>query len=106
MEPSLFLREADKKSLRVIGNAPYGFEGSAVPKPALSSGGTPGAASSDGRWKTGERLYHDDYGYGAVLEIRESDEGPVIRARFDTGKEIQFLSSLQSRNFTKIGEEQ
>jgi hypothetical protein len=54
----------------------------------------------------GDRLYHDDHGYGAVVEIHETDEdGPVIRARFDTGREKQFLSVYQSGGFTKIKED-
>ncbi|GHV77707.1 DNA helicase [Spirochaetia bacterium] len=105
MEPSLFLREADKKALRVLGKAPYGFAGGRFPgslqtKPPAAR---PMSASSDGRWKVGDRVFHDDQGYGAVTEIRESDEGPVIRVRFETGKDIRFLSLHQSSKYTKIG---
>jgi DNA helicase-2/ATP-dependent DNA helicase PcrA len=61
------------------------------------------AASSDGRWRQGDRVFHDDHGYGAVTDIRESDEGPVISVHFDTGHETRFLSEHQSSRFTKIG---
>jgi DNA helicase-2/ATP-dependent DNA helicase PcrA len=125
MEPSPFLQEAaggkdspDKPLLRILGNAPYGFSvntGAAglvanrrTGAGAFSGGyGTRGQQrSSDGRWRIGERLFHDDHGYGAVIEIRETDEdGPVIRVRFDTGKESRFLSASQSSRFTKIGDE-
>ncbi|GHV79075.1 DNA helicase [Spirochaetia bacterium] len=104
MEPSLFLGEADKKALRVLGKAPYGFT-----KRGVASYGSGGVqtkapvASSDGRWKVGDRVFHDDQGYGAVMEIRESDEGPVIRVKFETGKDIRFLSLHQSSKYTKIG---
>jgi DNA helicase-2/ATP-dependent DNA helicase PcrA len=130
-EPSLFLREADRESLRILGNAPYGFTADnsrsagsipAIPgasgrfssgprSPGRFAGGPPPAAgkpqaSSDGRWKLGDRIFHDDYGYGAVIEIRESeDDGPVIHVRFDTGKELRFLSSHQSSRFAKIGDD-
>jgi DNA helicase-2/ATP-dependent DNA helicase PcrA len=116
MEPSLFLDEADRSCLRIIGQVPYGF--SASPRASASStasAGRPGSGgaktggvpvvSSDGRWRTGDRLFHDDHGYGAVVEIRESDEGPVIRARFETGKELRFLSQYQSSHFEKIGKD-
>ena len=109
VEPSIFLRETDKSVLRIIGDAPYGF--ASGPGHARSAGGPPrsrsaGAkTSSDGRWRVGERLYHDDYGYGGVAEIRESDDGPVILARFETGKELRFLSLHQSSRFTKIGDD-
>jgi DNA helicase-2/ATP-dependent DNA helicase PcrA len=99
MEPSLFLAEADKTVLRVVGRAPYGFKShGAYPGNRTK---TPGA-SSDGRWKLGDRVFHDDQGYGAVTEIRETDEGPVIRIRFETGKELRFLSRYQSSGYTKI----
>jgi DNA helicase-2/ATP-dependent DNA helicase PcrA len=104
MEPSLFLQEIDRSALRVIGTAPYGFAKSPAPRAAPSSGGK-GTLSSDGQWQVGDRLFHDDYGYGGVQGIRETDEGPVILARFDTGKELRFLSRHQSSRITKIGEE-
>jgi DNA helicase-2/ATP-dependent DNA helicase PcrA len=114
MEASLFLREIDKDSLRIIGSPPYGFTRSGgagsyvggrsspkrdIGKNAFSPGGQ---VSSDGRWQLGARLFHDDHGYGAVVEIRESGEGPVIRVRFETGHELRFLSLHQSSRFTKI----
>jgi DNA helicase-2/ATP-dependent DNA helicase PcrA len=104
MEPSLFLREIDQSSLRVIGTVPYGFAQNTAAKKAPSPKAK-GALSSDGRWQVGCRLFHDDYGYGGVTEIRETEEGPVILARFDTGKELRFLSLYQSSRITKIGEE-
>jgi DNA helicase-2/ATP-dependent DNA helicase PcrA len=112
MEPSLFLREADRKSLRILGAAPPAFAGKSGRERGAKGQGAGftvftgyGKTSSDGRWKTGERLFHDDHGYGAVVEIRESDEGPVIRVRFDTGKELRFLSGTQDRRFTRIAED-
>jgi DNA helicase-2/ATP-dependent DNA helicase PcrA len=110
MEPSLFLAEADRAALRVVGRAPYSFKGRDVSTGGVSSGGaSPGGrtrapgASSDGRWRLGDRVFHDDQGYGAVTEIRETEDGPVIRVGFDTGKEVRFLSLHQSSRYTKIG---
>ncbi|MDR0624093.1 MAG: ATP-binding domain-containing protein, partial [Treponema sp.] len=102
-EPSLFLREIDRDSLRIIGRAPWNFT-PAAGAPRQSSGGA-GKVSSDGRWRTGERVFHDDHGYGAVVEIREGDEGPVIRVRFETGHEVRFFSAFQGGAFTKIGDD-
>jgi DNA helicase-2/ATP-dependent DNA helicase PcrA len=107
-EPSLFLHEADPASLRIVGSPPYGFSKTA---PAGNSGGRMGSPSqerakkwsSDGRWFVGCRIFHDDYGYGAVTEIREGEEGPVIRVCFETGGETRFLSRHQSGRFLKIG---
>jgi len=98
MMPSVFLREADRQTLRIIGKAPAGFGGGAA------GAGRPGKTSSDGRWKTGDRLYCDEQGYGYVTGIDESGEdGPVIKARFDNGRETRFLSLYQSAKYTKMG---
>ncbi|MDR0878192.1 MAG: ATP-dependent helicase [Treponema sp.] len=103
MEPSLFLREIDRSALRIIGNAPYGFAG-LTPGGGYGNaryGGKP-AAAIDG-WSQGDRLYHDDHGYGAVADVRDSEDGPVVRVLFETGKEVRFLSRHQGSRFMKIG---
>jgi DNA helicase-2/ATP-dependent DNA helicase PcrA len=103
MAPSLFLAEANHDVLRVIGQVPYGFGGRGPQQGRSVFSGRGAGASSDGRWKPGDRVFHDDQGYGAVTEIRESDEGPVIRVKFETGKEVRFLSLHQSSRYMKIG---
>jgi DNA helicase-2/ATP-dependent DNA helicase PcrA len=124
MEPSLFLREMDRDAVRIIGAAPYGFAGSTpAGRASREAGGRAGRAwtvyggsagshgqrarvrSSDGRWQVGDRVFHDDHGYGAVTEIRESEDGPVVRVHFETGEEKRFLSLHQSSRFTKIGDD-
>jgi len=94
--------------LRIIGKTPVYFSG--------KGGGDFGQAhfgnakinqnvkiSSDGKWKQGDRVFHDDQGYGAVVNVFESEDGPVIKVRFDNGQEKRFLSLYQSGNFTKMG---
>jgi DNA helicase-2/ATP-dependent DNA helicase PcrA len=126
MLPSRFLHEVDKSIIRIIGDAPAGFNGRKS-GPARSSGGfgrknsaftnftltngaltnaPPSKKSSDGRWKNGDRIFHDDQGYGAVIDISETEEGPVVKVRFDNGYEARFLSLYQSGNFTKMGEDE
>ncbi|MCL2373900.1 MAG: ATP-binding domain-containing protein, partial [Treponema sp.] len=114
MEPSLFLREIDQGGLRIIGSAPDGFGGGVSPRVYPMAGGKRAhpqqisgscrrpTASSDGRWTLGDRVFHDDQGYGYVQGIRESDDGPVIRVVFETGYETRFLSEHQSSRYTKI----
>ncbi|MDR0376630.1 MAG: ATP-dependent helicase [Spirochaetaceae bacterium] len=107
MEPSIFLREADRSFLHVMGHIPYSF----IPPDQRSSSGAAlsgraGAktnrASSDGRWRIGDQVFHDDNGYGEVTEIRESEDGPVVRVHFEAGHEVRFLSASQGSHFTKI----
>jgi DNA helicase-2/ATP-dependent DNA helicase PcrA len=99
MEPSLFLKELDKTNLRIIGTMPYSFTVSPEPvQPVLDPG-------TEKTWQVGNRLFHDDQGYGSVIGIRETEEGPVIQVHFDTGKEMHFLGLHQSSRITKIRNE-
>jgi DNA helicase-2/ATP-dependent DNA helicase PcrA len=107
-EPSLFLREIDPSVLRVLGKSPYGFGASSG---AGASGRVPAAETEDrentagGAWRRGDRVYHDDYGYGGVAAVRESEDGPVVELLFESGKTLRFLSSSQSRSITRIGKD-
>jgi DNA helicase-2/ATP-dependent DNA helicase PcrA len=56
-------------------------------------------------WRRGQRLFHEDYGYGAVMEVQDSEDGPVVLVRFDTGRETRFLSEYQGRAFEKMGDD-
>jgi DNA helicase-2/ATP-dependent DNA helicase PcrA len=114
MEPSLFLQEADKSNLEIRGIIPHGFylpEGAGGAKKAHTGASWPKppilnrVQSSDGRWWIGDKVFNDDYGYGAVVGIKEGEDGPVIKVQFETGSEIKFLSRAQSKNFLRIKEE-
>jgi DNA helicase-2/ATP-dependent DNA helicase PcrA len=100
-DPSVFLREIDKSCLRIIGSAPYSF-GARRPHP-LDVVETDAEKVSG--WRKGQRLFHDDYGYGAVIKVDDSDDGPVVRVQFETGKETRFLSEHQSSAYVKIGDD-
>ncbi|MDR3147930.1 MAG: ATP-dependent helicase [Treponema sp.] len=106
-EPSRFLREADGAALRIVGSSPYDWRNHgayAAYKRGGRDGGGSGAGGDGQRdWQRGDRLYHDDYGYGAVLRVRESEEGPVVEVFFESGKELRFLSRHQGSAFTRIG---
>jgi DNA helicase-2/ATP-dependent DNA helicase PcrA len=106
-QPSLFLREIDKSCLRTIGNAPYGFGAARRPPPWERGFNDNGSNEIERRsgWRRGPRLFHDDYGYGSVLEVKDSDDGPIVRVQFETGKETRFLSEHQAAAFVKIGED-
>ena len=98
-EPSLFLREIPAGFVRVVGKAPYSMSRLSSFGPSRAGGGV----SSDELWKVGTRVFHDDYGYGYVLSVRESDEGPIVIARFGSGKDFRFLPRFQSKSFMRIG---
>jgi DNA helicase-2/ATP-dependent DNA helicase PcrA len=106
-EPSVFLREIDKNCLKVMGIAPGSFNIGRRPQANIFGNGK--AALSDAEresgWQKGQRLFHDDYGYGAVIEVRGSEDGPVVSVRFDNGGELRFLSEYQGKAFEKIGDD-
>jgi DNA helicase-2/ATP-dependent DNA helicase PcrA len=108
-EPSVFLREIDRNCLKITGAAPGGFNAGRHRHPWESGGGGGAAAASEAEresgWRRGQRLFHDDYGYGAVVEVRGSDDGPVVSVHFDTGRETRFLSEYQGPAFEKIGDD-
>ena len=97
-EPSLFLRELDKNSVRIIGSVPYGFR-----QLKIYAGESKKAVELKTGWRKGDRLFHDDYGDGAVVQVRDSDDGPVVQVCFDTGNELCFLSEHEGSALVKIG---
>lgn len=104
MEPSLFLRELDQSGVRIVGSSPYGFANTrngAYPQ-RNTNGNVPHGTTSDGRWTLGDKVYHDDNGYGYIEQIRESEDGPVVKVVFESGQEKRFLSHHQSSHYTKI----
>ncbi|MDR0487666.1 MAG: ATP-dependent helicase [Treponema sp.] len=102
LKPSPFLREIDKDCLQIksVSSHNSGFSPNRYISAAKSS-----EIDNISGWRRGERLFHDDHGYGAVMEVRNSEDGPVVRVRFDTGKEMRFLSEHQSRAIVKIKED-
>jgi DNA helicase-2/ATP-dependent DNA helicase PcrA len=103
VEPSVFLREVDKDCLRVIGSAPYSFGGRRLHP--WDDGYVETDAERVSGWRKGQRLFHDDYGYGAVVKVEDSDDGPVVRVQFETGRETRFLSEHQGSAYVKIGDD-
>ena len=112
MEPSVFLGEIDRKTIRIIGQPPNSFKTTAGKKNAGQNTIYPGGdgnygskkiqESSDGLWKLGDRVFHDDQGYGIISQIKEMDEGSQIRVIFENSHQMDFISQKQSFNFTKI----
>jgi DNA helicase-2/ATP-dependent DNA helicase PcrA len=106
--PSLFLHEVDKSSLQTNHKT--------VVKQAFTMSSTRAnqhiPAANPNReleeragWKRGQRLFHENHGYGAVMEVKDSDDGPIVRVRFDNGEETRFLSEYQGKAFEKMGDD-
>jgi len=109
MQPSPFLREIDESCLQINNRAggqmtrrsfnPYNFNNLYVTAAQNRE------VEERAGWRRGQRVFHDDHGYGEVIEVRDSDDGPVVRVRFESGKETRFLSEHQGRAYEKIGDD-
>ena len=115
MQPSPFLEEIDKSCLqtekRYAGYAQYRrpmTERSFNPFNFNDTAARQSEVEERAGWRRGERVFHEDHGYGAVMEVRDSvdvEDGPIVRVRFETGKETRFLSKYQGRAYEKIGDD-
>lgn len=57
-------------------------------------GGTSGrsaASESEGKWKRGTRVYHDDYGPGVVWKSVSNGDEELVFVQFETGQTAQFF---------------
>jgi DNA helicase-2/ATP-dependent DNA helicase PcrA len=81
LEPSVFLREIDKGCLKIVGNAPYSFragQNSSMPRHLHPWERNETSAEQVSGWRRGQKLFHDDYGYGMVKKVDDSDSGPIV----------------------------
>jgi DNA helicase-2/ATP-dependent DNA helicase PcrA len=113
--PSIFLLEIDKSCLQMNNSAvsarrPMAGRSFNPYNGILREPGNSSAAKNDelekrAGWKRGQRLFHEDYGYGAVMGVRDSDDGPIVHVCFENGKETRFLSEIQGKAYEKMGDD-
>lgn len=127
MEPSLFLMEAGDDAFRTLGKVPsryqYGVAGRSGSKDDEDAGDDDGDFSdneygSQGyafgakkinhplakKWSIGTNVYHDDYGYGQIVNAKVSDDEYVISVSFGSGSIKQFLPKYQSSSLLIVKE--
>ena len=99
MRPSPFIKEA-AEAFTVLGQAPFGFskKGSGI----ASTFGADVDEELSSEWKKGTRVYHDDYGYGAVVAAYSNSGEFVIEVAFENGGKKKFLPKYQSRALERI----
>ena len=88
MEPSRFLAEIDSGLVDVIGQSIANFASPADEEAAL--------------WKCGQRLFHDDYGYGYVVQSRQSGGELVITVQFENGSQKRFFPEYQKSQLFRV----
>ena len=88
MEPSRFLAEIDEDLVDVAGQPIADFAAPADEEAAL--------------WKCGQRIFHDDYGYGYVVQSRQSGGELVITVQFETGSQKRFFPAYQKAQLFRV----
>jgi len=114
MEPSLFLREIDKSCIKnEKGGAGNYFSSQNVNRQFINQYSPQSGVQNSGDrlleercgWRRGQRIYNDNHGYGAVMSVKDSGDGPVVHVHFDNGQDKLFLSDIQGRAYEKVGED-
>lgn len=104
MKPSLFLKESIS-AFKVLGNLPFGFRDTASFGESASSNGAFGEKEEIAKaWQKGEKIFHDDYGYGYITNRRLVDGEFVIDIQFENGNIKKFLPEYQRNNLVIIKE--
>ena len=88
MEPSRFLAEIDSGLVDVIGQSIASFASPVDEEAAL--------------WKCGQRLFHDNYGYGYVVQSRQSGGKLVITVQFENGSQKRFFPEYQRAQLFRV----
>lgn len=130
-EISPFLTELDAENLEVLGRQPAAFRRNfqVVGTSKGETGFGKDCSSFEGRegkrllntnapadedfddnaldavWRKGKRLYHDDYGYGYIMNGFWSDDGEyVITVSFECGRTKSFMPAYQASSLMLCGD--
>ncbi len=89
MEISPFLLEVKAAAVDVIGTQPEAFK-------VIHATSARSANPLHERWRKGVRLFHDDFGYGYIIDTYESDDDYVISVQFETGEIKRYMPKYQA----------
>lgn len=90
MEPSLFLTEIDDDLVESVGEPLAGLGSPAFEETAL--------------WKCGQRIFHDDYGYGYIVQSHRRGGELVITVQFENGGQKCFFPAYQKQQLMRVDE--
>lgn len=91
MLPSIFLTEIKPHHVKMLGDIPYMMR-----SPQQHQETSHPLAQ---KWKKGKTVFHDDFGYGVVINTRLEEEEFVVLVQFQTGGEKQFMPEYQKDIF-------
>lgn len=111
MSPSIFLKEILPEKLKILGHVPFGFS----PAANTSRNGDYGAYGLSHpdtgkdplkqKYCRGAKIFHDDYGYGAITSAVTTDGGEYrITVQFESGGIKNFLPQYQEKSLLVIGD--
>ena len=101
VEPSVFLKEFNPAGVEIKGDIPPSFENYL----RKYNQGEDGEDSPELKeWKKGQKVYHDDFGYGYVKESSLKSGEVVINVVFETGASKVFIPKYQGSVLVKIDE--
>ena len=89
MQPSRFLAEIDPTLIEIVG------------KPIITH---TTHSQTITRWQCGKKIYHDDYGYGYIIQSRQKGSEHIITVQFETGCQMQFFPAYQSHEIFIVTE--
>lgn len=97
MMPSRFLTEAGN-TLKAAGRIPDFLRGHGANAPEIDDE----RAELVKKWARGTRVFHDDYGYGEIINCDAKSAEVVITVRFETGSSKKFIPKYQGRRLDII----
>ena len=117
MKVSPFLLELDRKHIEVIGKLPLEFKSSSSDTPEQNSQQArlntfmeshPELWELSEKWKKGRKVYHDDWGYGIIVQTNldsncsDYDDEYVITIQFESGSLKKIMPQYQSHSLMLI----
>ena len=111
LSPSPFLKEIDSSHLKILGRIPQSFRpknsntfsnAGEFGKYGLSHPNTKFPLIQQ-KYRTGTKIFHDDYGYGIVTKTSVTDEEEfVITVNFESGMQKKFLPQYQEKSLMVV----
>ncbi len=107
MQPSRLLFEIDKSFVKVHEPSNVysqkNYTGNFAKQINIENlGGKQNNNSLNSKWKRGEKIYHDDFGYGAIIKTDDSKGELVITVQFENGFSKRFMPEYQAADITII----
>lgn len=99
MNPSPFLAEIDPEDLDIHGRIPRTFQANRI---VTGAGKSSPADPFAEKWKVGQKLFHDDYGYGSIIKSFYAKDELIIMVHFDSGGEMRFMPKFQAHSLLLV----